>query len=124
MRKRLLVAAGTMAGLVGVVLVVVAMLMPRPGVTKADFERIQIGMTEAEVESIFGGKGQPGFGHQSPWKYWTADNGSFAALIIDEDRVDLKLWFKSNETFSDKIRRWLRLPPPTPPVGTLQGAAW
>ena len=51
MRKRWLLAAGTMAGLVGVVLVVLVMLPPddRPGVTKANFDRIKDGMTKPEV---------------------------------------------------------------------------
>jgi hypothetical protein len=41
-------------GIVAAVLIVLALLPPRPGVTKENFDRIEIGMTEAEVEAIFG----------------------------------------------------------------------
>ena len=54
MRKRWLLATATMAGLVGVVLLVVAMLPPRPGVTKANFDRVEVGMTKTDVEAILG----------------------------------------------------------------------
>jgi hypothetical protein len=35
-------------------LCVLAMIPPRPGVTKANFDRIQEGMTLAEVQELFG----------------------------------------------------------------------
>jgi len=37
-----------------VVLGVLSILPPRPGVTKATFDRIEDGMTRTEVEQIFG----------------------------------------------------------------------
>ncbi len=40
------------ACIVGVALVVLAWL-PRPGVNKENFDRIEIGMTRVEVEAIF-----------------------------------------------------------------------
>jgi hypothetical protein len=34
-------------------------MLPRPGVTKANFEKIEIGMTRTEVDAILGKKGEP-----------------------------------------------------------------
>ena len=54
MRKRLILASATVLALACIVLATLAMLPPRPGVTKANFDRIKIGMTTMEVEAIFG----------------------------------------------------------------------
>ena len=115
MRKRLLLAAGTMAGLVGVFLVVLAMLPAGPGVTKANFDRIEKGMTLAEVKEIFGREGKEA--PREPGYYWYADDGSVAAVGFDGGCVTEKVWFNTHEPVLDKIRRWVGLapPPPLPP---------
>ena len=107
MQKRRLLAAGTMAGLVGVVLIVVAMLPLRPGVTKRNFDRVEIGMTMVQVEEIFGGKGQrlP----DTPYIGWAAGDLSGAIVTFRHGGVVAKDWVDNPETFLDKIRRWLRL---------------
>ena len=56
-RKRLLLIA-VLPLAFAVTLGVLAMLSPNPGVTKAKFDRIEKGMTLAEVEAIFGGPGE------------------------------------------------------------------
>ena len=118
MRKRLLLAAGTMTGLVGVGLLVVAMLPPdnRPGVTKANFDRIQEGMTRSEVRAIFG---EPGTGSSDAFtdiEVWIATDGSEARVWFtgivgheEDERVSIMAWLESSETLFQKIRRWLRL---------------
>ena len=54
MKKRYLIATALFALCVCLALGVLALLPPRPGVTKANFDRIEIGMTVAEVDQIFG----------------------------------------------------------------------
>jgi hypothetical protein len=102
---------------IAVTLCVLAMIPPRPGVTKANYDRIETGMTKAEVEEIFGGKeidllaapmknrSWDVFGRS----VWTADDGSEAWISFGDDCVYQKRWYESAETFLDKLRRWLHL---------------
>jgi hypothetical protein len=95
-----------------VTLCVLAMLPPCPAVTKASFDRIQEGMTKAEVEQIFGGEGHGNWGNhplEGSWYVWIADDGSVAFIHILDGCVRGKEWHDSHETFRDKIRRWLHL---------------
>jgi hypothetical protein len=102
---------------------VLALLPPCPGVTKANFDRIQKGMTKGEVEGIFGGKGEI-VANGMVWSAeegnfvfnprrigccWSADDGSRAVIEFSDDCVDLKDWRGSNDTMLDKLRRWLHL---------------
>lgn len=66
---------------VGVALVVLAFL-PRPGINKENFDRIEVGMTRAEVEAIFGGP--PSWtpvGNRAEW----GNNGAYDLATIDFD---------------------------------------
>ena len=45
----------TIAVTLGVLAMLPAIFPPKPGVTKANFDRIEKGMTMTEVEAIFGG---------------------------------------------------------------------
>ena len=56
-KKRLLLIASLPLAIV-VTLGVLAQLPPRPGVTRANFDRIEKGMTLAQVEEIFGKEGK------------------------------------------------------------------
>jgi hypothetical protein len=70
-----------LASIVGIVLVVLA-LVPRAGISKENFDRIQNGMTRAEVEAIFGGP--PSWtpvGNRAEW----ANNGAYDCATIDFD---------------------------------------
>jgi hypothetical protein len=58
-RRRLMWSAAILAAIVTVVLGVLAMLPAQPGVTKANFDRIEIGMFSDEVELILGEPMQP-----------------------------------------------------------------
>ena len=106
MRKRLLLSAGTMAAIVGVTLLVLAMLPPSAGVTNANFDRIEDGMSKAEVVSLLGENGIT-FGRATSWY---ADDGSSVVVVgFEDDCVIFKECLPSHETILDKIRRWLRL---------------
>jgi hypothetical protein len=54
MKKNYLLSAGLPALCVCITLGVLALLPPRPGITKANFDRIEVGMTVAEVDKLLG----------------------------------------------------------------------
>jgi hypothetical protein len=95
-----------------IAMIIGVLAMPTgPGVTKANLDRVEEGMTKAEVEQIFGMKGEklpPAY--DGEWMYWRADDGSSAVIRFGEDGLDFKNWHDSDETIPDKIRRWLHLP--------------
>jgi hypothetical protein len=115
-RKRCyLISAAVLVACVCVALGVLAMLPAQSGVTKANFDRIELGMTLAEVEGIFGHDGDKfdvlGDEHRENI-FWGASpyNGDMAVITFSNDLVCERHW--GNElTFSDKLRRWLHLPP-------------
>ena len=90
-KKRWIVLAGILAACVCATLAVLALLPPRPGVTLANIERIEKGMTLAEVEKILGGPGEisasdplSGFSSIDPWgrEIWVS-----GPCIIDSSRT-------------------------------------
>ena len=115
-RKRLFVIAGILVSAACIVLVAIAMLPPRPGVTKANFDSIEIGMTKEDVTGILGEN------VTGPWKIMAVNHTYFswwgtegkrpaqANIFFDDDRVIDKWWFPSNETIAEKFQRWLHLP--------------
>ena len=124
MRKRMLLAAGALTAIGCLVLIVLALLPPRPGVTKANVDRIEIGMMESEVQAIFGQPaneelriqipagpqqvaGMAILKFDSPNKAWSSDDG-FALLKFDADaKVTEKRWTETPQTLMQKVRRWL-----------------
>ena len=54
MKKRYLTLATLLAAGICLTFGVIAILPPRPGVTKANLNRIKVGMTKAEVETLLG----------------------------------------------------------------------
>jgi hypothetical protein len=63
---------------VAVILGVLAMLPPHPGVSKANFDRIKEGMAWEEVDLMLGGgPPEPGFkreGDPRAWAYWSGED--------------------------------------------------
>jgi hypothetical protein len=108
-KKRLLLIA-TLPLIIAVTLGVFAMVPSGPGVSKANFDRIQEGMTMAEVEEIFGGKGATAGMHEHTFVFWIANDGSSATVDFVNDCVGAKRWHDSDETILNKIRRWLHFP--------------
>jgi hypothetical protein len=53
-KKWLIITAASLLAGFGALLLVLALLPARPGVTKENFDRIELGMTRTEVEAIFG----------------------------------------------------------------------
>ena len=122
-KKRLILIGGFLTACICLPLGAVA-VMPsedRPGVTRTNLDRIEIGMTKAEVKDIFGEEGfelMGGYGSETvrlpidgPRKmfvWFDADVGS-ARVWFEENRVVEAEWHDSNETVFTKIRRWLHL---------------
>ncbi len=103
-RRLLLLAALTLA----VIAAPVAWeLRDHPGVTKANFDRIQKGMTPAEVSQLLGGPPGDVLIHTC---WWSNDDGSEVVIHFSQHAVRNKTWNPSAETIADKFRRWLHLP--------------
>ena len=85
-----------------------------PGVTKANFDRIEDGMTREDVEAILG-EGSVMYlinGNMLiSTRVWTGQDGSTACITFYVgEGVQSKEWTDSTETVPDKLRRWLSLP--------------
>jgi hypothetical protein len=98
---------------------------PRRGVTLANFERIEKGMTQEQVEDFLGGP--PGLPYRvgeidATWVFenyelmighnfrvWQSREGSLGIYFDEVGKVAVKTWFPYEESFWDRFRRWLRL---------------
>ena len=109
MTKKRLILIALLPLAAAVTLGVLAMLTPSPGVTKANFDRIEKGMTIPEVEQIFGKKGESLVPADKTWLVWEAADGSWAEIWHSENCVTDKHWQYSSNSILDRIRRWLRL---------------
>jgi hypothetical protein len=111
-RRRILLSAGLLAAAVGVALGVLALLPPRPGVTKANFDRIEVSMPEDRVLEIFG---EPLRVEKTGTRNWTSEkwighDGACATVDIQNHSIIGTEWTPSTETIPGKLRRWLHLP--------------
>lgn len=98
---------------------------PEDRITNANYEQITIGMTEAEVCEILGGP--EGYytkrkvvtgpfiasGNQKFWKHWIGDE-RIIRICFDKDGIVIskntdKVLVVFEETFFDRVRRWLGL---------------
>ena len=116
-KKRYLAVAGMLTGIVCLGAIVPALLPPRPGVTKANFDRIQEGMTILEVEEILG---ERSYAFRLPENskqliaWWWKNPETGAGIEFEGDVVAKKNWTDLTETFAEKLRRWLHLDTPVP----------
>ena len=108
-RKHLCAIVGVFVSVACLVLVTVAMLPPRHGVTKANFDCIHERMTREEVGRIFGRDGERYFPNLDDKIYWEADDGSLAYISFTDGCVVDKIWDNYHEPLLDKFCRWLHL---------------
>ena len=106
-------AAGLVA-FVGLVLGVLAMLPPRIGVTKANFDRIEIGMTRTEVGKILGSLGSDKdsrffFAEHKLLVRWEGDWVRMDAVFENGVVCDKSFYNEPLETFGEKMRYWFGL---------------
>jgi hypothetical protein len=119
MKKKYLLLLATIAVIAACVFVVVVVLPTRSGVTQANFDRIKRGMSPAQVAEIFGQPPSERNDLGDPFfiNIYRHADGSFAWVLFkkargvpwSEDRVCDSDWRDSNETFWDKLRRWVGL---------------
>lgn len=118
-RKRYLAVAGMLVILALVGFGVAMMLPLGPGVTKANFDRIEDGMTRADVEAIFGRPSDhtqyfpryPDFGIADVWSI-AGDNFGHARIYFVDDHVkgQYSTWIQAEpESLIQKLRGWLNL---------------
>src|SRR5436853_7092996 len=90
MTQRYFIFAALFMSLASVVLITVLLMSNGPGVTKANFDRIEEGMTLQEVEQVFGRPGKYTWGGY----YWRADDGAeaFVGFNFNGDSAGPKTW--------------------------------
>jgi hypothetical protein len=112
-----------LACIVGVVLAALALLLPSPGVTKENFDRIEVGMVRSDVEAIFGGPAYVRRPHDRFYAIeWDNDASGEAAVINFEEngRVASKEWCSDwpddRSLWQKMLGRlpWREKPPPRP----------
>jgi hypothetical protein len=125
-KRRWVVLVGLLAVGVCLTLAGLALLPPRPGVTQANFDRIEDGMTREEVERILGGPGRlvakngeimggPGAAFVMNGNLFLWDNPRNDTIVSvsfdDANRVIGKDWkdWGPPETFLQKLQRLLHL---------------
>jgi hypothetical protein len=109
---------------IAVIFGVFAMLPPRSGVTKANFDQIEKGMTKRDVEIIFGRQDAIVWGDPpltalrgADKCYACVDNprdrtlsGRAAWVFFDKNGcVSHATWVEGETSVFDKIRRWLHI---------------
>jgi hypothetical protein len=107
MRKRSFIAAALFAALATVGFVAALLMSNGPGVSKANFDRIEEGMTLQEVEQILGTPG----GYTWGGYWWEADDGARVFVLFEYSGASAgrRFWQDSTELPLDKLRRWLHL---------------
>jgi len=116
-KKRVSTMAGIVLGLAGA-WYAAALIAPEngPGVTKANFDKIEKGMSFSEVQGIFGGK-RPSELCGRPWAFcaeWQSDSGATAEVTFEgrlaetELRVISKEWRSAISVKLEELAIWLR----------------
>ena len=77
-------------------------LLPRPEVTRANYDRIKVGMALEEVQNLFGKEGGVfhGFPNKSPFTYyWQNEDGAHAIILFDDKRrvMEKAVWEDSTK---------------------------
>ena len=108
-RERYVAVAGLLAALVCAGLLA-ALLIPddQPGVTKANVDRLQIGMARTEVDSLLGAGRSVAHLLTDPLQERSPGQRGAVTLVFDDDDKLIRItWADRVESFGEKIRRWL-----------------
>ena len=118
MKKRLLAITAILTAVVGAIVLTLALLSPRPAVTKANFDRLENGMSVKVVESIFGGPcsewiipieatQEVVMISEPRYQAWQGARG-FASIQFNENgRIVRKTWIDFEFSLYQKLQRWL-----------------
>lgn len=132
MKKRFLIGLAILASVFALILTVLWFLPPRMGVvSRANFDRIEKGMTYRDVCKLLGNQfglddlpelplplGAPK-GDVKLAMGWLADDGSSAFITFNNGQVSETNWHESPEGAFQRLRRWVGLgnvavaPPPS-----------
>ena len=106
--RLLLIASMSLA--IAVIVGVLMTLSEHPGVTKANFDQIEKGMTLAEVEQIFGKAGLQKPIDEFQEIVWQDNKmGNEAIVTFHDGRAASMFWHSSDGFFFRKLLRWLHL---------------
>jgi hypothetical protein len=112
-KKRWIVLASLFAVGVCVTLTVLALLPLRPGVTQANIERIETGMTFEEVEAILGeplpGESVTITGHKVKKMVWCNPRANTYAIVYFDAENRVVFNEPGPPTFFRKLRNFFRL---------------
>lgn len=105
-KTRVILIAGTMV-LIATIGIVVAMTSDQPGVTKANLRRIQIGMSELEVNEVFG-RAKTCYEHSigPPYCCWNGEAGRAFVYFDENEKVVGCRWVALNSGYFERIRRF------------------
>jgi hypothetical protein len=127
-KKWWIIGIATLAIAGGIAVVIPMLRPPRPGVTKANFDRIKKGMTEADAEAILGSPSQreiiiargkaPGgepmvqFIQLDEGKgcAWSGTDGDVIVHFDSDGAIASMIWRDHERMFFERIRDWIGLP--------------
>ena len=118
MKKRLLAITAILAAVVGAIVLSLALLPARPAVTKANFDRLEIGMSLDDVNAAFGGPhsisvSMPMASEQIAdprvLEFSLAWHGADGVVTFSEKemRVINTTFYDEPTSFYQKLQRWL-----------------
>ena len=120
MKKRLVVIVAIPIAVLGAIVIILALIPAKPGVTKANFNRLDVGMTRNEVEAVFGGPCNEGLvqadsifafssgqQHQAWQQAWQGVDGFALVKFNENSQVEETTWHQRAGTIWDKLRRML-----------------
>ena len=99
-----------LAAMFACVVVACVFLFPKPDELKVAFDRVEKGMSQEEVEALFGGRSLRQSGYKTMINItWTNKNGDSARIGFVDYVVTDKVWSDSTTTWMARLRRWLGL---------------
>src|SRR5258708_4540691 len=117
MRKRIPLALSLVACLALLAYAALWLLSSQPGISRANYERIQVGMTQQEVERLLAGPPRP-----DPWtvpfeggvaqightpRVWADDDAGIRIDFDKEGRVAVTQWAPRRESWWNRVRAWI-----------------
>jgi hypothetical protein len=122
-RRRILLTAAVLVALVLGVALLSWLASLRPGITYANFQRIEVGHSQADVEALLGPprdfspngticwgelyNGKLVLGHQKV--VWGGDAGAIVVVFDEEGSVVRKNWHDHPFSLSERMLQWLGL---------------
>jgi hypothetical protein len=91
-KKRYLLVGSAGVAACAAAVIILSLMSLQPGVTKPNFERVEIGMTRAEVSGILGEQNSPTCEYA-----WVGETGTAVLDFDDDSRVQSKVWVPSRD---------------------------